>query len=185
MLGKLQSYGLGVAVVLSLTHIAGAQEFRATVRGQVVDASNAGVPGATVTVQNKQTSEVATTTTNAEGNYTVPFIRPGTYILTVELSGFQKSIRDNLTLEVNQTATINVQLEVASLTEQVSVVAERRCSKRATPTAARSSTAIASPSCPCSRAARWRWRRWWPASTTTPRPFTCARSTTAHWPTGR
>ena len=124
MLRKLQSCVLGLAVVLSLTPIAGAQEFRATVRGQVVDTSNAGVPGATVTVQNTQTNEVATTTTNAEGNYTVPFIRPGNYTLTVELSGFQKSVRDNLTLEVNQTATINVQLSVAGLAEQVSVVAE-------------------------------------------------------------
>ena len=100
------------------------QEFRATVKGQIVDSSQAVLPGATITIQNVQTNEVATTTTNEEGTYTVPFLRPGVYTLTVEMPSFQKHVRSGLRLEVGQTATINVQLAVSGLTEQVTVSAE-------------------------------------------------------------
>lgn len=47
-----------------------AQEFRATVKGQVVDLSQGILPGATVTVQNQDTNEVATATTNQDESYT-------------------------------------------------------------------------------------------------------------------
>ncbi len=54
-----------------------AQEFRATVKGQVVDSSQAALPGATVTVTNQETNELATATTNTEGTFTMPFLRAG------------------------------------------------------------------------------------------------------------
>ena len=101
-----------------------AQEFRATVKGQVTDPSRAAVPGATVNVQNQETNEIATAVTNAEGSYTIPFLRPGRYTLTVELSGFQKYTRKDMQLEVGQSAQVNVQLSVAGVTEQTTVTAE-------------------------------------------------------------
>jgi hypothetical protein len=115
---------LGVAVLLAAAAGVSAQEFRATVKGQVVDSSQAALPGATVSVRNQQTNEVATATTNTEGNYTIPFLKPGMYTLTVEMSGFQTHTRKDMTLEVGQTATINAQLGVAGLAEQVNVVSE-------------------------------------------------------------
>ena len=93
---------LAIALCGAVAGSAAAQEFRATVKGQVVDTSKAAVPGATVTVQNTDTGEVATTTSNAEGNYTLPFLRPGSYTLTVELSGFQKHTRSGMRLEVGR-----------------------------------------------------------------------------------
>jgi hypothetical protein len=102
----------------------GAQEFRATIRGQVLDSSGGVLPGATVTVTNVDTNEIATATTNVEGNYTIPFLRPGAYTLTAELAGFQKYLRSGLNLQVSQDATINVQLTVGGVTEEVSVTAE-------------------------------------------------------------
>jgi hypothetical protein len=116
LLGMALLFGMGGSVV--------AQEFRATVKGQVVDSSKAAVPGASVTVQNTQTGEVASTTSNAEGDFTLPFLKPGLYTLTVELSGFQKHVRSGLRLEVSQTATINVQLAVGGVTEEVTVAAD-------------------------------------------------------------
>src|SRR5436190_22476096 len=95
------------AMLLASAGYATAQEFRATIKGQVVDASKAAVPGATVTVTNAETNEVATTVSNAEGEYTLPFLRPGMYNLTVELTGFTKHVRNGLRLEVSQVATIN------------------------------------------------------------------------------
>ena len=67
---------LGVAILLGLTSGVAAQEFRATVKGQVVDSSQAALPGATVNLRNQETNEVATATTNNDGNYTIPFLRP-------------------------------------------------------------------------------------------------------------
>src|SRR6478735_11063272 len=115
---------LGAMLLIACAGFASAQEFRATVRGQVADSSKAAVPGATVTVTNTETGEVATTVSNSEGNYTLPFLRPGLYALTVELSGFQKYVRSGLRLEVGQTATVNAQLGVAGVSEQVNVVSE-------------------------------------------------------------
>ena len=115
---------LGAALLLATAGGAAAQEFRATVRGQVLDSSKGALPGATVTLTNISTNEAATAVTNTEGSYSVPFLRPGSYTMTVELSGFQKYTRAGMVLQVNETATINVEMGVGGLTEQVSVTAE-------------------------------------------------------------
>jgi hypothetical protein len=112
------------ALLLALASGAVAQEFRATVKGQVVDTSGAALPGATVTVRNQETGEVGTAVTNGEGNYTLPFLRPGRYSVTVEMSGFQKFTQADMRLEVSQVAVINAKLGVGGLTESVNVSAE-------------------------------------------------------------
>jgi hypothetical protein len=124
MKSAISHYACLAAVALLAATGAHAQEFRATIKGQVVDASGGALPGATVTAQNTETNEVATATANQEGNYTIPFLRPGSYTLTTELSGFQKFVRSGLQLQVGQTATINVQLAVGGLTELVTVTGE-------------------------------------------------------------
>jgi hypothetical protein len=111
-------------LVCTFVPLARAQEFRATVKGQVIDESKAAIPGATVTMLNQETNETASAVSNAEGNYTVPFLRPGLYTLTVELSGFQKYLRKDMRLEVGQTAQVTVQMSVAGVTEQMTVTAE-------------------------------------------------------------
>jgi hypothetical protein len=123
---RIQSYRGLIAAALLLATAAGAaaQEFRATVRGLVVDTSQAALPGATVNVQNMETNEIATATTNEEGTYTIPFLRPGLYTMTVEMPGFQKYSRTDMRLNVNQTATINVTLALAGVAEEVTVVSE-------------------------------------------------------------
>src|SRR4026209_3008018 len=95
-------YGLCVALILALASSAYAQEFRATIKGTVADTSQAALPGATVTALNQDTNETATAVTNNEGAYTIPFLRPGNYTLTVEMSGFQKNTRTNLRLSVGE-----------------------------------------------------------------------------------
>jgi hypothetical protein len=121
---RIRSLSCVLAIATLAAAPVAAQEFRATVKGQVVDSSKGAVPGATVSVQNADTNEIATAVTNAEGTYTIPFLRPGPYTLTVELSGFQKYIRKDMRLQVGETATINVQLAVGQLSEAVTVSAE-------------------------------------------------------------
>ncbi|HEX6465458.1 MAG TPA: carboxypeptidase regulatory-like domain-containing protein, partial [Vicinamibacterales bacterium] len=115
---------LGALLVCTCSSMLTAQEFRATVKGQVVDPSRAAVPGATVTVQNQDTNETASAVTNTDGAYTIPFLRPGLYTLSVDLSGFQKYVRKDMRLEVSQSAVVNIQLVVAGVAEQMTVTAE-------------------------------------------------------------
>ena len=185
---RIQSYRGLLAAVLLLVMAGGvgAQEFRATVRGQVVDSSQAALPGATITVRNQETGEMATATSNNQGEYTVPFLRPGLYSVTVEMSGFQKYTRTDMTLQVGQVAVINAQLGVGGITESVSVSAESPLLEtQQGESRHRHRQPRASPSCRCSRAARWRSWSWSPASTTTRRRSISARSTTARSPPGR
>src|SRR5687768_5805872 len=123
---RMRSYHALLSIALLLATAGGvmAQEFRATIKGQIVDSSQASLPGATVSALNQETGEIASAVTNAEGSYAIPFLRPGPYTLTVEMSGFQKYTRKDMTLQVGQTAEINVTMPVAGLTEQVTVVSE-------------------------------------------------------------
>jgi hypothetical protein len=98
-----------------------AQDFRATIVGRVTDQSKAAIPNAQVTVKNLGTNEVTTMTTSGEGNYRVPFLRPGAYSVTVEMTGFKKASRDNLELVISQVATVDFTLEPGNISEQVTV----------------------------------------------------------------
>lgn len=100
------------------------QEFRATITGRVVDASNLPVPGVTIQVKNAGTNEVATAITDDQGNYTVPMLRPGTYTISTEMPGFKKFTQEGVVLNVGQTATINISMEIGTVAEQVTVVGD-------------------------------------------------------------
>ena len=69
---------------------AAAQESRGSIAGLVVDSSGGALPGVTVTIRNNGTNATVVQTTNDAGQYTAVLLLPGTYTVTVELSGFQK-----------------------------------------------------------------------------------------------
>ncbi|MPY91135.1 MAG: hypothetical protein GEU99_24880 [Luteitalea sp.] len=115
---------LTILVGASPLRTAAAQEFRATVTGRVTDQSAAAMPGVTIVVTNTETNETATAVTNAEGAYSLPFLRPSVYSLTAELDGFKRYTRESLQLQVGQTATVNISMEVGALTETVTVTAD-------------------------------------------------------------
>src|SRR5688572_9734978 len=101
-----------------------AQQGTAEVRGQVTDAQQAVLPGATVTLRHQESGMFRQGTTTAEGMYFLSGVMPGLYELTAELAGFKKYARPNLRVEVGRTATVDVQLEVGGLEEQMTVTAE-------------------------------------------------------------
>jgi hypothetical protein len=112
----------GLAMLLLPTSVSG-QEFRATVNGTITDTSHATVPNARVLLQNVETGVAIELATNADGKYVIPFVRPGSYVLSVEADGFKKYAR-RIVLEVSQTATVDVELSLGSRTEEVAVIAE-------------------------------------------------------------
>ena len=70
--------------------VAMAQESRGSIAGLVADSSGGALPGVTVTIVNTGTNATVTQVTNSTGQYSVLFLLPGTYTVSVELSGFQK-----------------------------------------------------------------------------------------------
>src|SRR5437773_3727546 len=98
-----------------------AQEFRATVTGRVIDPGGLAVPGATVTAVNTQTAEVATGFTTVDGAFTIPFLKPGVYNVSAELTGFKKVTQANVQPEVGQTSAVNFQLQLGTVTEELTV----------------------------------------------------------------
>ena len=122
MLTKPRVFALAVGMLLT-SHLY-SQEFRATISGRVLDASGSAVPNAKVQAVSVATNETSNASTDASGVYTIPFLRPGGYKLTVTANGFKTFNRENITLTVGQSAGIDVNLEVGALTESVNVTAE-------------------------------------------------------------
>src|SRR5712692_6205303 len=115
---------IALSLGLSLATVASAQEFRATLTGRVTDPNGLSTPGATVTAVNANTGEIAVGISTAEGAYTIPFLKPGVYTVSAELAGFKKVTQPNVHLEVGQTATLNFQLQLGAVSEQLTVTAE-------------------------------------------------------------
>lgn len=101
-----------------------AQSDRGTLTGTVTDPAGAVVPAAKVTIKNSETGTVSSTITTDTGNYTLASLPIGSYDLTVEAAGFNKSTQTGLRIQVAQTARVDVELRVGSSTESVTVQAE-------------------------------------------------------------
>ena len=99
-----------------------AQDFRATILGQVTDKSGAAVPDAKVTATRNDTAENFTTKTNADGIYSLPMLRPGAYTVTVEALGFARTTRPNMTVAVDQKLNLDFSLKVKAVNQEVTVL---------------------------------------------------------------
>ncbi|HEY0082994.1 MAG TPA: carboxypeptidase-like regulatory domain-containing protein, partial [Pyrinomonadaceae bacterium] len=98
-----------------------AQEFRATLTGNITDPQGAAVVGAKVTVKNQQTGDETVVTSGDEGSYTAPSLLPGRYTVTVEATGFKTQVSENVELHTADKATIDVALEIGQLDQVVTV----------------------------------------------------------------
>src|SRR2546430_10287067 len=67
-----------------------------TILGAITDSSAAVIAKAKVTVTNTATNISQVTESNEAGNYAVPYLRPGTYRITVEAAGFQQTVVDKI-----------------------------------------------------------------------------------------
>ncbi|HEU4596743.1 MAG TPA: TonB-dependent receptor [Pyrinomonadaceae bacterium] len=102
---------------------ASAQSSNTRVNGTVKDAQGAVVAGATVTLTDNATQTSQTATTDADGAFAFNAIRAGSYTLSAEGAGFKKTSVPDVLVNVDQTSTINVALEVGALGETVTVTA--------------------------------------------------------------
>src|SRR5262245_834347 len=101
-----------------------AQTSNASVSGFVQDASQAVVPGVSVTATNTQTGVVSRTITNETGTYTILSLLPGTYKLTAELPGFRVQTFNDVQLGTGAQARYNFTLQVGEVSQGIEVQAD-------------------------------------------------------------
>lgn len=97
-------------------------QYRASVQGTVTGPQGAAIPGATVTLTNKETNSTQTVTTSAAGVYSITGLAPGSYRLTVEATGFKKQVLSNVLVTSEQAQSQNVQLTLGKLATQTVTV---------------------------------------------------------------
>ncbi len=108
---------------LLLTATVNAQ-FRAGVQGTVTDASGAVVPGATITLTNKEIGRTQNVTSSDDGFYRLTELAPGNYTLTVEKTGFKKSTLDNIAISAENVQGLDLTLTTGEVSETVTVTDE-------------------------------------------------------------
>ncbi|MGH9842569.1 MAG: carboxypeptidase regulatory-like domain-containing protein [Blastocatellia bacterium] len=112
---------LGIGLMISSFAGGAAQTYTATVTGSVTDTTGAVVPNVRVVAANQGTKLEYTAQSNADGVYTIPFLPIGKYTISIEASAFKKLVLKDIRLEVNQSARVDLKLEVGDLSETVTV----------------------------------------------------------------
>jgi len=117
--------GLGLIILLAVScRMFGQAGQTGTITGTVTDSSGAIMPDVKVTVTNTATNVPYRTTTTSSGDYTIPNLLPGTYTVSSEAKGFQKSLTTVFTLAVDQTVRVNLAMKPGAVTDTVEVTAQ-------------------------------------------------------------
>jgi hypothetical protein len=94
------------------------------INGVVADNSGGVVPGVTVTAVEASTGIARDTVTGANGRYSFPSLRPTSYEIRAELTGFRTVRQTDVVLAANQNLTLNITLELGDLSETVTVAGD-------------------------------------------------------------
>ena len=112
---------LGVLIVVSAVL---GQDTRSSISGRILDPQGGAVAGAAVTVRNVDTGVALTYHTNGSGYYEASLLLPGTYDISVEMTGFKRSVQSKFNVPVSSRMDASMTLEVGGVTETISVTAE-------------------------------------------------------------
>ncbi|MCU1285027.1 MAG: hypothetical protein JWO13_1377 [Acidobacteriales bacterium] len=115
---------LVVGMLLLLASAVAQNVATADLRGTVKDPNGAVVTNATVTVRDDAKNIVRTTKTDGQGEYFLQLLPPGSYVMTVEATGFSKTTAKNLNLTVGQSAELPVSMKLAAAAAEVTVDAQ-------------------------------------------------------------
>ncbi|MBY0495601.1 MAG: carboxypeptidase regulatory-like domain-containing protein [Cyanobacteria bacterium] len=110
--------------LLSMAAPTFAQEFRGRINGTVTDNTGAVLPGVTVTASSPALIQPQVQVTGADGGYRFLALPPGVYAIDFELTGFNTVKRSDVRVIINQTLTVDMQLQVATLQETVTVTGD-------------------------------------------------------------
>jgi Carboxypeptidase regulatory-like domain/TonB dependent receptor len=110
-----------LAVLALNAPVAAQRADRAVISGVVADAQGAALPGATVIVKNEATGVETALVTNSAGAYTTPPLVLGRYSVTVDMSGFKRSIASGILLQGGEALRHDVTMELGALEETITV----------------------------------------------------------------
>lgn len=113
--------GLILLAVFFWVSSAAYAQYSASLQGAVLDPQGAVVPGATVTLTNKETNWTKTATTDSRGIYTFNALPPSHFSLDVEAPGFKKKVLNDIRLTPEQANSVNVSLELGQSAQTVTV----------------------------------------------------------------
>src|ERR1035438_2745405 len=115
---------LMISTLLAAVLAATAQTSEGRILGTVVDPSGAVVPQVKLTITNTATGTSRTVTTTSAGDYTVPNLDPGSYLISAEATGFKKTLSTPILLEVSREVRVDLKLQPGAATETMTVTAE-------------------------------------------------------------
>lgn len=115
---------LSVALLSAMCLPVFAQVSSAELSGTVFDSTGASLSGAKVTATNTGTNVPHDAVSDSTGNYVIPLLQPGDYVITVEAAGFKKLVQRGLSLQINQQAQLNLTLQIGQVSEEISVTAQ-------------------------------------------------------------
>ena len=110
-----------IFIGLTVTLAAWAQVERASIVGTVTDKTGAVVAGVEIKVNHETTNTVAALRTDDSGNYAAPNLIPGAYTITAEHAGFNRRVYRGFTVQVGQTARLDITLDVGAVEQTVEV----------------------------------------------------------------
>lgn len=109
-----------------------AQDYRATILGQVLDSQRAAIPRASVKATKVDTNVSKDTLSNDQGIYTIVGLDPGRYTVVVTASGFQTVRRTDIVLQTSEKLNLPVTMEVGAVSQEITVVGEQELIQTAT-----------------------------------------------------
>ena len=124
-MSALKTFGglvLGLALVVPTPVLA--QLGTGDLRGKVIDAQGAVLPGVTVVATNEGSGQYRETISSADGTFSMIALTPGLYELKATLTGFKSYSRGGVRVEVGKAFSIDIPLQVGGIEEQVTVTAE-------------------------------------------------------------
>jgi len=121
MMKMVRRLGGSLILLLAFHSLAAAQRVGAVVTGIVSDPSGAVIASAEVTVTEINQGSSRTVRTNEAGVYVIPELSPGSYRVAVRAPGFKTAVRHGLSLQVDQTARVDFQLQLGAVVESVEV----------------------------------------------------------------
>jgi hypothetical protein len=106
-----------LAGLVPITHA----QVSASIKGMVTDASGAAVSGATVNARDVETGTMRSSVADDSGRYLLLALPVGEYEVRVAKAGFQDAIRRGIYLVVGQEANVDLQLQIGTLTSELTV----------------------------------------------------------------
>jgi hypothetical protein len=114
--------GLVLCLIVAVVPL-GAQTTAGSIVGTVTDPSGAIIAGAAITITNMGTNIAVKTTTDASGEYVLTPLEVGKYSVAVEATGFKRSVRSDIQVNVQDRVRVDAKLEVGQVTDTVQVEA--------------------------------------------------------------